>query len=280
MSHYKTILFQIFKYTIYSLLTYNVFLFFRADYTASTQVFHNGMSWFNVIEVYSASIDTSAWVILLLIFEVETYIIPEQWLKGWLKRILNFIKMISYVFIVYSLYGYLMKYSLVHGSIVFNQDPCSLLETAYTYIISLDEYQSITAEQCISLSSSPLYQLNGTQIIGTQPALMLIQRQAFVDVLNSIDWLLIVLILELDVYLQIRGKLSKKIIPISRVIKIILYSILFINAIYWGIEGTFLAFWDAFLWLIAFIFIEMNMLGLQTKNNKDDYHMNFKRVHM
>jgi hypothetical protein len=279
MSHYKTILFQIFKYTIYSLLTYNIFLFFREDHIASTQVFRDGMSWFNIIEAYSASIDTSAWVILLLIFEVETYIVPEQWLKGRLEFTLNFMKTISYLFIVYSFYGYLMKYSLVHGSIVFNKDPCGLLDTVYTYIISLDEYQPITAEQCILLSSSPLYQLNGTQIIGTQPALMLIQRQAFVDVLNSADWLLIVLILEIDVYLQIRGKLTKRIIQISRVIKIILYSILFINAIYWGIEGTFLAFWDAFLWLIAFIFIEMNLLGLQAEDNKDDCHMNFKEVH-
>ena len=30
-------------------------------------------------------------------------------------------------------------------------------------------------------------------------------------------------------------------------------------AAYWGFEGTFLDFWDAFLWLVAFIFIELNI---------------------
>ena len=51
-------------------------------------------------------------------------------------------------------------------------------------------------------------------------------------------------------------------------IKVILYSVLLINAIYWGIEGTFLVFWDAFLWLVAFIFIELNVLGFQEDDER------------
>jgi len=30
-------------------------------------------------------------------------------------------------------------------------------------------------------------------------------------------------------------------------------------AAYWGFEGGFLGFWDAFLWLVAIIFIELNI---------------------
>jgi hypothetical protein len=30
-------------------------------------------------------------------------------------------------------------------------------------------------------------------------------------------------------------------------------------AIYWGIKGDFVDFWDAFLWLVAFVFIELNV---------------------
>ena len=39
-----------------------------------------------------------------------------------------------------------------------------------------------------------------------------------------------------------------------------LYPVLFVAAVYWGFEGSFLDFWDAFLWLVAFVFIEMNVL--------------------
>ena len=39
----------------------------------------------------------------------------------------------------------------------------------------------------------------------------------------------------------------------------VLYSILFLAAVYWGVKGDFVDFWDAFLWLVAFVFIEMNV---------------------
>jgi hypothetical protein len=31
-------------------------------------------------------------------------------------------------------------------------------------------------------------------------------------------------------------------------------------AVYWGFEGDFVDFWDAFLWLVAFFFIELNVV--------------------
>jgi hypothetical protein len=129
--------------------------------------------------------------------------------------------------------------------------------------MTLDKYLPITADQCSILTQHSMYQLNETQIITSHPTLMMIQRQAFVDILNSADWLLVVLILESDVYLQLRDRLTHRRTQISAVIKVILYSVLLINAIYWGIEGTLLVFWDAFLWLVAFIFIELNVLGFQ-----------------
>jgi len=39
----------------------------------------------------------------------------------------------------------------------------------------------------------------------------------------------------------------------------VLYSLLSLAALYWGVKGDFVDFWDAFLWLVAFIFIEKNV---------------------
>jgi hypothetical protein len=38
-----------------------------------------------------------------------------------------------------------------------------------------------------------------------------------------------------------------------------IYATLLYAAIYWGIKGDFVDFWDAFLWLVAFVFIELNV---------------------
>ena len=49
------------------------------------------------------------------------------------------------------------------------------------------------------------------------------------------------------------------VLTLSTISKLILYSLLFLAAIYWGFEGDFVDFWDAFLWLVAFVFIELNV---------------------
>jgi hypothetical protein len=51
--------------------------------------------------------------------------------------------------------------------------------------------------------------------------------------------------------------------------KNVLYSILLFAAIYWGIFGDFLEFWDAFLWIVAFVFIEMNLFDWKKETDKD-----------
>ena len=67
------------------------------------------------------------------------------------------------------------------------------------------------------------------------------------------------LVLEIDVRLQERDLLEGLFLRISNFGKFLLYAILFLAAVYWGIKGDFVDFWDAFLWLVAFVFIELNV---------------------
>ena len=82
---------------------------------------------------------------------------------------------------------------------------------------------------------------------------------AWVDVINSAVWLLVVIVLEIDVRLQERHRYEGAVLYASNAIKFGLYALLFLAAIYWGFNGDFVDFWDAFLWLVAFIFIELNV---------------------
>jgi hypothetical protein len=82
---------------------------------------------------------------------------------------------------------------------------------------------------------------------------------AWVDVINSAVWLLVVIVLEIDVRVQERQRYEGAILYASNGIKFVLYALLFCAAIYWGINGDFVDFWDAFLWLVAFVFIELNV---------------------
>ena len=94
------------------------------------------------------------------------------------------------------------------------------------------------------------------------------RKRAWVDVINSGTWILVVIVLENEVRLQLRGNLSAQIIYSTRYLKYTLYAILFGAAAYWGVEGSFVDFWDASLWLFAFIFIELNVFEWQQETRQ------------
>ena len=98
-------------------------------------------------------------------------------------------------------------------------------------------------------------------------------RLAVVDIINSADWLIIVILLAVEVWLQTRNKLTGKLMAVSKYTKGVFYLILFLCAAYWGVKGSFLDFWDAFLWLVAFIFIEMNIFKWHNETEDEKEHL-------
>jgi hypothetical protein len=256
------LIFQLFKYSVYIFLSMNIYHFFVDDYSASAQTFANGVALSQVIEAFTATIDTVAWVALLLLFELETYVLDDDKIKGAVKWSIHITRAFCYLFIIFSFYGFTQKYQLLHNLTAFSiPDACSLIGTKFTHIVSIDDYAAITAESCkmLNANSAQLVQIAGTNIISDPANLQATQRLSIVETLNSATWLLVVAILEIDVYLQMHDRLNGMFIWLSKAIKAVLYSVLFLCATYWGVKGSFLDFWDAFLWLVAFVFIEMNI---------------------
>ena len=85
---------------------------------------------------------------------------------------------------------------------------------------------------------------------------------AVIDFINSVAWILVVVLLEIEVrrVLAMRYGIGSTGGAFYRS-KMCLYSTLFGAAIYWGFEGTFLDFWDAVLWLFDFFVIERNVVS-------------------
>jgi hypothetical protein len=263
--------FQLFKYTVYILLAMDVYHFFVEDFHASSQTFAGGISPLEIIKAFTATIDTAAWVILLLLFELETYVLEDDTIAGALKWSLHLTRVLCYAFIVYSFYGYLSKYIMLHTVLPFSvDDMCSLVGSSFSYIEDIDEYLPLSDQNCAAFNSQPVFNIAGTDILTNSFHLIEAQRLSLTEIINSGNWLIIVAILEMDVYLQSRGQLEGLLVTISKGVKVILYSILLLAAIYWGIKGDFLDFWDAFLWLVAFVFIEMNIFEWHRDTQKEN----------
>ena len=255
-------LFAVFKYTIYALLTLNVYLFFAEEWAAAAYRFEDGIAFVDIIEGFAASIDTAAWVILLLMFEVETVLTDDR-LGRRTMRLMHALRALCYVVIVYAFYGYLSKLLFLFGAAPLPDvaQLCSLVGGDWAFTVDLDEYVPLTAANCGEFPSAATYlQLPGLSAAIDPAGLAAITRLAWVDVINSGVWLVVVFLLEVDVRLQERNRLQGLALSASTGLKYGLYSILLLAAIYWGVMGDFVDFWDAFLWLLAFFFIEMNVV--------------------
>ena len=58
------------KYIVYGLLSVNIALFLNEEMASSAHAAPSGMDLFTVIQLFSATLDTAAWVLLLLLFEL------------------------------------------------------------------------------------------------------------------------------------------------------------------------------------------------------------------
>jgi hypothetical protein len=267
MTHSK--FYQLFKYVVYALLTLNVAVFFSEEWAASAYRFSNGIDFAQIIGGFAATIDTAAWVILLLMFELETHVLEDHHFTRKVTIALHSLRAISYTVILYAFYGYVTKLQFQFGvSIAPNiSDLCTLVADQWVYAVDLDEFDVINAGNCSTFSDATVfYRFPEIHAVVDQAGRTELFRLAWVDVINAAVWLLVVLVLEIDVRLQDRNLLTGAVLRISNLSKYILYSSLFLAAIYWGVKGDFVDFWDAFLWLVAFIFIEMNVFEWQQES--------------
>jgi len=255
-------IFQLFKYLVYALLTFNIYVFFAEEWAAAAFRFVDGVALKDVIEGFAASIDTAAWVVLLLMFELETFVLDDKRITRRVAWTLHGLRAICYAFIVYAFFGYVTKLLFLFGSnaLAGSGDLCALAQAGWAYAIDLDEYVALTADNCRTLSNSTdLIAFPGMDSVVDPAGFTEIIRLAWVDVINAAVWLLVVMTLEVDVRLQERQITSGTIHQISKMSKFVLYGTLLCAAIYWGFKGDFIDFWDAFLWLVAFVFIELNV---------------------
>lgn len=256
-------LYQVFKYTLYIFLAMNIYWFFAEEFAANLLLYPDGVRPGDLYDAYAATVDTAAWVVLLLMFELETYILEDHHFSRPVTISLHVVRAVCYALIIRVFFGYIGNLqSVLDVSVLAGvTDLCSLVSDNWSYSHDLEEYTLLTAANCASFSNANSFlEFADARAVVDATGHTFIVRLAWVDVINAAVWLLVVLVLEIDVRLQERNRYEGLVLRLSNITKFILYAILFVAAVYWGVYGDFVDFWDAFLWLLAFFFIEMNVV--------------------
>ena len=264
-------LYSIFKYSVYALLTLNIFLFFAEEYQAALTQFAGGIAAADFIEAFASTIDTAAWVVLLLMFELETYVLDDRSFTPRVTWSLRVFRALCYAIIVYAFYGYVANlwFTLDTSALAAVDSLCSLPD-GWSWTVTLDEYARLTSDNCATFSTAvEFYRFNGLDAAIDATTLADVRSLAWVDVINGGVWILVVILLEIDVFLQERGLYEGWALGISTAMKFLLYGTLLIAVFFWMWKGDFKDWWDAFLWLVAFVFIELNVFEWRAESHRE-----------
>ena len=256
-------LYQLFKYGVYFALTLNIFLFYLEESAAAALQYPEGINLDNFREAYSSTVDTFAWVVLLLAFEFETYILDDRHFTPTVIVSLRAVRALAYAVICMAFVGYIDDMFFVSNTVALEgiSSLCQLPPGEWSWPHDFGEYTQIIAANCAALSdASSFLRYPDLPIVVDAAQNTEIVRLAWADVINSAAWILVVVVLEIDVWLQEHHRYEGVALHASNAFKFVLYSTLLLVAVYWTFKGDLLDTWDAYMWLVAFVFIELNVL--------------------
>lgn len=253
---------QYLKIAIYSLLVVNFILYIIDDITIASYTMRNGGSFFEWTRAFATTIDESAWLILLFLFELETYLLSDQtFSRPTFNRIMYSIRIFCYVFLVHSVYAYSVIYvDLLEVELIPDiSNLCELVPMDISFVRNL-YYTEIDLKNCLLLSSDEVfYYTEPALVVSDLSGLRLEKNLALVDILEVLLWLLILATIEIMVWLQDQSITRGSLISSMQAAKYLLYGSLWTIAAYWAYHGHYYFAWDEALWIIGFISIEMNV---------------------
>ena len=253
---------QLIKWLVYGSLIINFGVYLFDDWMAWQSSLADDAAFGDVLEKFATSIDMVAWLGLVFLFELETYVLPDEAFKPWVIRAFLIARVICYVSIGYAAYGYTVEaldnYDVTE--IVGLTDLCQVADSGTYMQADIIAYVEITPENCDSIASgNSFYQVGEDVSVIDAPTLAHVQWLGWIDISNAFVWLIVVALIEVEVWLQSQDRFSSGVLKPLRQAKSAFYLVLIANGIIWAANGYPLYGWDAFLWIFGFWAIELNL---------------------
>ncbi|MGB0668889.1 MAG: hypothetical protein ACPHLL_00100 [Porticoccaceae bacterium] len=251
------------KLVVYSLLLINFALYVMMDWTTSGHTLYAGSTLLDWTRAFAVTIEESAWITMLALFEVETYLLAKNALSHRQSQVMQLVRIVCYLSLGHTLYAYSVYLQEINSAVLIQgvNSLCQLVEQDVSYAYNL-LYTEVTADNCATLSTAnQFYYIDPPTffIVQDSAGLDIELQHAWVDLAEITSWLLILFCIEVAVRLQDRGIVGGPIILVLARIKLLLYSVLWLFIIFWLSLGHYMFAWDEFVWIAGFFVIEMNM---------------------
>ena len=94
---------QLVKLVVYSLLLVNFVLYFLEDLSISQHRLRNGGSVFDYSSAFAVTLDVLAWLTLLFLFELETYLLSDEAFTRFRLAVMHGVRLLCYLFLGHTL---------------------------------------------------------------------------------------------------------------------------------------------------------------------------------
>ena len=256
---------QRFKWTVYALLLLNFFLYLVQDIGSARYTLDARSDLLEILSAYVTSIDLIAWFTLILLFELETYVLVDRSWTGATKWTVQGVRLLCYVTILHTSFSYdIALQEFQHPErLPAAADVCAYTD-GWTFLRNRD-YFEIDPANCATIGEGPdFFALSDDAILtdraGLQEGLIL----AWTDLIESVTWLVIVFATEAIVRLEHTALWSSALPLALERLKIALYALILVIAFYWGSKKQILYFWDELVWVLGFLIIDWNIRDWQT----------------
>jgi len=250
------------KWTVYALLLINFGYYIWEDWMVAAHSLREGGTFLDWTTSFANSLDETAWFLLLALFELETYAIPYEAFTPALERTLHAGRIVCYVFLAHTIFAYALNVVDLERKVTVIPDVnnlCQLADKDLSFTSTMD-YTLIDGENCSELSdASEFYQMVVPSVVTDARGLTIEKELGWVDLIEAVVWLLIVLTIEIEVRLQNHDIASGPLMRATNAAKVVLYGILFLAMGYWAFRSLWIYVWDEFVWIAGFAVIEMNV---------------------
>lgn len=250
------------KWVVYSLLLVNFTLYVNWDWHGATHALGPSEPLIKWLQAYAASIDYAAWLVLILLFELETYVLSDEAFTPLVRKGMHGVRLLCYLFVLHTVYAYSVNTYEVYFEVeqaAGVTDLCEVADGRISFIYN-QQYTYLDGDNCALMGTGKDYfLLDKGRVITDRVSLDRERWLAWLDVIEAVIWLLIMVLIELTIRLQERGISSGRAITTLNYLKFAGYGALLGMAVHWGLTDLVLNFWDEILWIGGFAAIEMNM---------------------
>jgi len=248
------------KWLVYSLLLLNFAFYLFQEIEIASHALRRGGTLLQWAQEFATTIDELGWFGLLFVFELETYLLSDDaYRRRRVRWSLLLVRLVCYVLLFHTLFARVNGWT---DFVAVSQAPglfdlCQLagkdISFSSNYIADL-----ITVGNCQNFSDSTTYYFLDPTVVTDQRGYEIRQQLTWIDLQDSVTWMLVVFLIDLAVRLQNRNIIDQR-LTITLLIVRLMYGLLLLHGAFWVYHGHWVWGWDQFLWIAGFWAIEGNL---------------------